>query len=240
MRLLLIDTETTGLEADASVIEVAAAIYNTDLKEVSQCFSTLLPLSDEELTQITAETRQEIEEITGIDPAWCSNDLYLERYQVFLSALMTMEKMSNFVMAHNASFDKKFFDDIRLPRLSLPWIDSMNIEFPNKRKSRQSLTDLAICHKIPVIRAHRALADVLLLAELLKTTDDTTIREAAKPRHLVVSRESYADRQKPKDAGFIWNSLVERKWAKLVTDNEIKKLTLKYEVIQRDVDGLMA
>lgn len=166
MNLLLIDTETTGLDPkNCTVIEVGAMLYNVEHKKMLQCFSTLLPCESnpvEHINNIKAELTQ------------CRMGIHSP-----LMLLKDMAKNADFIMAHNAQFDKRFLKTI--PELDEQfwekyWICTKNdFNWPS-RPSRLRLQDICESFGIPYTNAHRALADCLLLAKCLTKVEDLTQR----------------------------------------------------------------
>lgn len=221
MKLLLIDLETTGLEGNIQPIELAAGLYDSSIKMLTKVCSTLLPLDLSDYQNLEPAREKQIEQITGIRPSVCVN---FQNWQAFIVCLKALAREADFAMAHNAEYDRQFFYDGLLPDLGLNWIDSQDIPFDRKQKPLESLILLCSHYKIPIVNPHRALNDVLLLSELLKYASDSDLEYARLPRYLVAANLPYADRQKAKDAGFMWNREVANKWSKRVTEDELNSL----------------
>lgn len=161
--ILIIDTETTGLEPSkgAKLIEVGAVLYNIKHKAILQQFSSLYPCD-----------QNPVEDINGISPAitqiingnssWCT--LMLEG----------MASSCDAIVAHNAKFDKKFIMScLPLPPLFMkPWICTKDHFKWSKQLFRNRLQDICEAYKIPYENAHRALADCLLLASCFTEVGD--------------------------------------------------------------------
>lgn len=226
MKLLIVDTETTGLNPEQDlVIEVAAILYSVENKTVLQQISTLLPVSEnnaEHLNKISVAASQLVE----VD---------------FSNILWHMGANADFIVAHNAAFDNQWFDDIRLPSFtykdvngSVPWICTCSdFEFPYQQRQGQSLVELAVLHDVPVVSAHRALTDCQLLASIFSNIDDLKERIllAAEPRHEYAALVSYDHRELAKINGFRWNP--ERKqWIKRMSKRQLENLP--FEVVNTE------
>lgn len=166
MNLLIIDTETSGLsEKTDKCIEIAAILYNVEHKKMLQCVSSLFPCEEnpvERINNIKAELTQ------------CKMG-----HAHPLMFLKDMARNADFIMAHNAQFDKKFLK--QFPILDeyfwdTPWLCSKNdFKWPS-RPSRLRLQDICESFGIPYTGAHRALSDCLLLAKCLTKVEDLTKR----------------------------------------------------------------
>jgi len=88
---------------------------------------------------------------------------------------------ADFLIAHNAGFDKGFVGKMFPTALSKPWYCSMNgIKWYQKGFSSKALQKLLTAHQIQVDRAHRADADVracLLLLSLMNQNGMTYLQE---------------------------------------------------------------
>tara|TARA_E500000318_G_C3418132_1_gene156220 strand:- start:203 stop:544 length:342 start_codon:yes stop_codon:yes gene_type:complete len=109
-------------------------------------------------------------------------------------------------------------EDIRWPRSS--------------KKGRPSVVSLALDYGVPVWSAHRALTDCIYLAEIMKREPslERIVRESLEPSKVYISMLPYESRQQCKDAGFTWDKLVPRKWAKRMRESEVK--ALGFQVIE--------
>lgn len=217
-RILIIDTETTGLEPSegSHVIEIGAILFDVNLREVVSQISFLLPtLSNEaeHVNRIRPELTMSAPEISS----------------VFTKSFWAMADAADYAVAHNAAFDSKWFGDGGcLPEMHLQWICTMeDVKWPkNTRRGRPSVTSLALDYGVPVWSAHRALTDCIYLAEVMKQEPalKTILCESLEPKKVYVSCLPYELRQQCKDAGFTWNSIVEKKWAKRMTVSEAKEI----------------
>ena len=136
---------------------------------------------------------------------------------------------ADLVLAHNASFDRQWFGIHPLPKISKPWICSLeDISWPSELglKSRPSVKDLALAYEIPVWSAHRALTDCIYLAEVLKRCSELEVllMQGLEPRTLVKAQVSYEERHLAKNFGFRWNDPIRGAWTRRISQREIGKL----------------
>ncbi len=98
--------------------------------------------------------------------------------QIKIEALISQ---ADFIIAHNAGFDKGFVGRLFPMVLAKPWYCSMNgIKWYQKGYPSKALQKLLIAHQIHVDRAHRAGADVqacLMLLSLMNQNGVTYFQE---------------------------------------------------------------
>jgi DNA polymerase III subunit epsilon len=213
MKLLIIDTETTGLKVSDGheAIEVGAILYSVPFRAPLQSVSFLLPTETNDAAHIN-----------GIDPALTNLD---QPWRTALALFREMAAVADFALAHNAEFDSKWFGVGHLAPLHLQWICSLADlnwgELPGR-----SLRDLALAHGIAVMpEVHRALPDCQLLAAVLSKRDDLEelIDLALLPKATYRAVVSFADRDQAKSRGFRWNPDTKH-WLKRLTDEEVHRL----------------
>ena len=110
-----------------------------------------------------------------------------------------------------------------------------DIQWPlSSRRSRPSVISLCVDYGVPVWNAHRALTDCVYLAEVMKREPqlERLIENALLPRHIYVSNLGYEQRQQCKDAGFTWNNLVPKMWAKKMTEHEAAVLGFSVSIAE--------
>ena len=223
MKVLIIDTETTGLTpAENKVIELGAVLFDVELRSVICQISFLLPtLSNdaEFINRIQPELTMRAPNLT--DP--------------MATSFWAMVAEADYAVAHNAAFDSQWFGGQNfLPSMPLHWICSMDdIRWPmNPKKGRCSVVSLCLAYGVPVWNAHRALTDCIYLAEIMKREPqlEQLIQSALEPRHLYVSNLGYEQRQLCKDHGFTWNALVPKNWAKKMTATEAQLLNFSVSI----------
>ena len=225
--LLILDTETTGLEPDTHhCIEVGAILFDVPSRAVLAQQSFLLPAESnaaEPINRIPAA-------VTRLPQPWKEA---LRWFQNLLDA-------ADVLVAHNAAFDRQWFGRGELPAVAQPWLCSMeDMRWPVDRqlRSRPSVRDLALAYGVPVWAAHRALTDCTYLAEVFARCDDLEqlLLQGLEPRQLVRAKVSYDDRQLARDAGFRWNDPIKGAWARRLSEREIQGLS--FPVVPVDLEA---
>lgn len=236
---IILDSETTGLEATDEVVELALlrfrfdeqgilaldAIYN-ELREPS------VPISEEaaRVTGITAETVAG-KRITDAEVA-----AFLEGAEL--------------VIAHNAAFDRQMvertFPDAGFDRL--PWHCSLEqVDWKGRGKKGKSLESVVLSEGF-VYGSHRADADVIATAFALNATSGETafaemLRKGAVASVLVVAKDSrFEAKELLKEAGFRWSNdgseaLGHRAWFKEIPDTPEATAELSALLRSRGVYG---
>jgi DNA polymerase-3 subunit epsilon len=159
--LLIIDTETTGLEpGDGEAIELGAILYSVPYRSPLMQLSTLLPVKEGNPTQhinrISAEASR----------SDYPHDLALKLFEVF-------HDRDDYLVAHNVEFDRKWFGHRLLPSVTKPWLCTCDdFLWPQATRERPSLVNLALEHGIGVSSAHRAITDCQLIAALFDRVDN--------------------------------------------------------------------
>ena len=220
MKILILDTETTGLNPKVDhLLEVAAILWSVDHRSTLMQASTLI-CNDSPI-------HNPAEPVNGI-PAEVLEFTF--NYQAGLKVISQMSYCASYICAHNAKFDQAFcrnLEDLDLPRDN--WIDTRDIVYPKSQYCQgRSLKDLAIIHGIPLVNFHRALHDCQVLANLLALVPDLKMQlsKAAQPKVLVKSLENKPGRLS-KQHGFRWNSIIPLAWAKYMAEEDIKRLPFK-------------
>ena len=221
--ILILDTETTGLdENNDEVVEIGCILFNVPSKSVLSQLSFLLPVEINEAEFINGISV----DVSNVMQPW------KEGIQFFLKLV----EACDFIVAHNAAFDKKWFGKDNLPSLDKKWIcslDDINWSFRKNIKSRPSVTDLALGFNIPVWNLHRALSDCYYLSEVFKKIDnlEDILLKATEPKYLYKAIVSYEDRLLAKNAGFRWNSPVQGAWTRKLSETEATELDFKVEIL---------
>lgn len=191
--ILILDTETTGLNAKKGdqIIEIAVVLFNLKYKCVLQCFSTLLPCHEnpvESINHIPADATlcdypHAIEdgsfELNDDFYMSCEDSTVIIPYDFFYN--ITIKEMFNHcdaIVAHNMQFDMGFIE--QLPKsaflLEKKWIcTKKNFTWPVHLK-RLRLQDICDAMHVPYVNAHRAMADCLLLAQCFQNVEDLQAR----------------------------------------------------------------
>ena len=227
INLLILDTETTGLEpVSAQCIEVGAVLFHVPSRSVLSQVSFLLPTAAnpaEHVNGIAAE-------VTRLSQPW----------QAGLQHFLALLAGADAVLAHNAAFDAKWFGLGQLPPIDKPWICSMDdIEWPPERHLRPapSVRDLALAYGVPVWAAHRALTDCIYLVQVLERCGDLEglLAAAMEPKLLYRANLPYAERHKAKQAGFRWNEPVRGAWSRRLSERQAQALA--FEVLRVEADS---
>ena len=188
MNLLLVDTETTGLDPEKGcrAIEVGAILYSVPFRTPLQSVAFLLPTDENPAAHIN-----------GIDPAITNLD---QPWRTALALFREMAANADYALAHNADFDRQFFGHDPLEPLHLQWICSMtDLEWGDI--PGRSLRDLALAHGIAVMpEVHRALPDCELLSQVLSKRDDLEelIAQALVPKLIYRALVSFNNREAAK------------------------------------------
>jgi len=227
---LVLDTETTALSRDhGQCIELGAVLFHVPTRAVLMQVSFLLPCPS-----------NPAEAINGI-PAEVSR--LSQPWQAGLACFEAMAATADAVVAHNANFDRQWFDQAPLPSLKKPWICSMeDIRWPADRQLRAtpSVRDLALAYGIPVWAAHRALTDCIYLVQVFERSPDLELllQSALEPRQLYRAQISYAERHRAKEAGFRWNEPVRGAWSRRLSDRDVEALSFAVEPVD-PLDGVL-
>ena len=226
INLLILDTETTGLEpVSAQCIEVGAVLFHVPSRSVLSQVSFLLPAAAnpaEHVNGIAAE-------VTRLSQPW----------QAGLQHFLALLAGADAVLAHNAAFDAKWFGLGPLPAIDKPWICSMDdIEWPPERHLRTapSVRDLALAYGVPVWAAHRALTDCIYLVQVFERCGDleALLAAALQPRLLYRANLPYAERHRAKEAGFRWNHPVAGAWSRRLSQQEVSALPLAVQPVEAE------
>ena len=222
--LLIVDTETTGLDPEQDqCLEVGAILFDVASRAVLAQQSFLLPVE-----------RNPAESINRIPAAvTCLN----QPWRPALSYFQALLDATDVVVAHNASFDRQWFGRSPLPEIPNPWLCTMeDIRWPSERqlRSRPSVRDLALAYEIPVWAAHRALTDCVYIAEVFRRCEDleSLLIAGLEPRRLMRACVTYHDRHLARDAGFRWNDPVKGSWTRRLSDRDIAALDFAVEPIE--------
>ncbi len=215
-KILIIDTETTGLNPENDYcLELGSILFHVPSRSILAQQSFLIPVSEnaaEAINNIPAE-------VSRVEQPWISGLKY------FQSLLDSAEVL----VAHNAAFDSRWFGRNHLPEVALPWICSMeDIAWPAERqlRARPSVRDLALAYGVPVWSAHRALTDCIYLAEVFKRCNDleTMLKHGLEPRFLMRAQVDYEERHLAKNAGFRWNDPVPGAWSRRLSKRQSAEL----------------
>jgi len=190
--LLILDTETSGLDPAKDVLlEVGAIRWSITYACVLSAWSTL----------VQAE-KNDAEKVNRIPTAALAN---ASPREVVFGLLKQLAGKSDAIVAHNAEFDRSF-----LPELGKPWVCSMeDIPWPDAKPGGfSSVVALALANDIAVAQAHRALTDCFLLARLFERMVEkgvdvrALIQHGLRPKATFVSLAPFEEKDKVKAHGF--------------------------------------
>ena len=216
-RLLILDTETTGLDpAEHRCIEVGAVLFHVPQRAVLSQISFLLPCQSNPAQAINGIAA----EVSRLPQPW----------QPALACFEAMVEAAEVVVAHNAGFDRQWFGHGPLPAITKPWLCSMeDLRWPAERQLRAtpSVRDLALAYGVPVWAAHRALTDCIYLAQVFERCADLEqlLEAGLAPRRLYRARLSYEERHKAREAGFRWNEPISGAWSRRLSEQEASLLS---------------
>ena len=207
---------------------MGAILFSVPHRSVLSQLSFLLPVSANPAVAVN-----------GINPLATQEP---QPWQQCLLLLDAMARDAQLAVAHNASFDRRWFGCGVLPELFMPWLCTMeDIAWPKSLclRPRPSLRDLALAFAVPVWAAHRALTDCIYLAQVFERCDDleSMLLEALEPRQLYRAQVSYSQRQLAKDAGFRWNEAVRGAWTRRLSERQLKTMDLPFdaEPVEKEV-----
>lgn len=157
--ICVIDFETTGFHAgNDRAIEVAVCVLIDN--QITEKFQTLINPGISVPPNIT--------DITGITTAMLKGAPKPEDVMIELRRFIK----SRPIMAHNSSFDKRFLEaemDMVNRTVDNPWICTLMLARRFETKiGDHKLPTLAAYHNIVAVDAHRALADVIIAAQIWK------------------------------------------------------------------------
>ncbi|USD59034.1 hypothetical protein J4N45_10880 [Vibrio sp. SCSIO 43140] len=211
----IIDLETTGFDASSEeIIEIGITIasYSPSLKQLVaivdnyQCF-------EEPSKPIPADAVK----VNGI------TDGMVQGHHIDDQRVKRMLQACDFVLAHNAKFDRRFFDK-RFPDMTnLGWCCSIaDIDWYDKGYSSRSLEYLCMKSGF-TYEAHRACSDTVATTVLLATDPSyfaALITASLMEWQLIIANNSpYAVKDQLSKADYDWET-DERVWYKLVTKSE--------------------
>jgi len=241
------DTETTGLDTNNDyILEAAAVIYDTQLKQPVDIFSSFILWPSRPKISLEA---QETHHITS--------DM-LEKWgqgaeEVF-SQIMMMAEKCNWIVGHNVlQFDKPITETaiknchdpegfLKRRFYDLAWMDTItDLPIPNNIKTR-NLRYLALEHGYVANNSHRALSDVLACLHLVSSYDYSLIEKiACTPLVEIKANVSYTDRDKAKSNGFRWRAET-KEWVKTIRkyylEDKYRQLDFEVNVLKDLSDEL--
>jgi DNA polymerase-3 subunit epsilon len=198
-KLVILDTETTGIDNAAELIELAFCVCTYDVRtrtvlSIDCCFDAF--------SKPEKELSQEVSELTHI-----TNDM-LPKQKLSYDDFKEYLPEKCLVVAHNASFDRRILERTYPYVLAdLHWADSMTeIDWRKKGFNGKGL-ELLLTQAGYWYEAHRAINDVLALLWLIISTGTLAelCNNASKVSLEVRLSVSYAEKDQVKELGFRWH-----------------------------------
>lgn len=219
MIIVGLDFETTGLTAASDVItEAGAVLWDTDK-------NTPVLLYNKFINTGTVISKLIVDK-TGITTEMLST-YGVSELEVCMELNSILEKCE-YIVAHNAPFDKSFYlaicERCNLLPVDRIWLDtSRDIEFDDKINTSRKLVHLAAEHGFVNPFAHRAVTDVLTMLQLLGKYDIKEVIESAISEKITIAANTgYEQKELARDAGFKWESSI-KAWIKIIKKNMLDK-----------------
>lgn len=152
-RGLYIDVETTGLNAlKHQIVELTATLFSFN-KQTGE-IKNAAEKTYHGFQQLNYQSRHQY------IPGGLSAS-QLQGQAISATILKRLMQQSDFLVAHNAPFDKKFLEKLVPQSASMQWFDSMRgVQWKNQGFNSRALQDLLRAHGIEAGTAHRSSADV--------------------------------------------------------------------------------
>ena len=198
-KLVILDTETTGVDNSAELIELAFCVCSYDVRtrmvlSIDCCFDAF--------SKPEKELSQEVSELTHI-----TNDM-LPKQKLSHDDFKEYLPEKCLVVAHNASFDRRILErSYPYVLADLHWADSMTeIDWRKKGFNGKGL-EMLLTQAGYWYEAHRAINDVLALLWLIISTGSLAelCNNASKVSLEVRLSVSYAEKDQVKELGFRWH-----------------------------------
>jgi DNA polymerase-3 subunit epsilon len=229
MKILGIDFETTGLDAQKDrITEAGLVLWDSDSKQPVRMTGCLV--------QTGAAISSEIAQLTGITEDLVKN--FGLPVNAVIKGIHSLASGADFMCAHNAEFDRGFYEaECARQKMSwpmVPWIDTRTDLPPAAYQlgKSASLKYLACDHGF-TYPAHRAVNDVLAMFEILSRYDiNETIKRAQTPNVQVRAVVSFDDKHLAKERGYYWKPEL-KLWIKPLKADEVdaEKIAAPFPVV---------
>ncbi len=220
-RILILDTETTGVIEGSTAIEVAVILYNVTYAATLRSFSSVMQAAANPAIHINRIPEGVLVDAPPGAAVWAFVD--------------SIAASASAIVAHNAEFDRRFVPEGIL--VGKPWICSQDdLVWPRSSKPRESLVNIALAHDLGISHAHRAMVDCDLLARLFTKTAEMgynlqeILAYGLRPKATYQAIVPFEQKDLAKNAGFRWNP-DNKTWTKRMALEDAEKLTFKLEVI---------
>ncbi len=231
--VIIVDTETTGLDpATCATIELAGVYYSVRHRCVISSFATLIESASNE-----AEAINRIPAAALVsESAPCAQSAWNRLGELVDWATASGESI---FMAHRAEFDRGFIA-AKAHRLAdrLPWVCSkFDCEWPSS-KVGASCVEMALAHGVPVVSAHRALTDCMLIARTLENVQaaghdlPAILAKAMRPKATFVIADTTFDAARnelAKAANFRW---VKPHWKRTMAVEDASSLPFEVRQVE--------
>lgn len=228
MRLLGLDTETTGLDRKKDYItELGFALIEVGKEKPLIAETHLLQIPDnvkvpEEIVELTHITKEMLSEF-GQNP---------KKIYARLASIIEDFKV-DYVVAHNAPFDREMlesnFDKHAVPMFKANWLDTRtDVPYP-ERFRHKNLTYLCGEHGFANPFPHAALFDVMAMMKLLSLYDFEKVIEYKNiPSVIVRAMVEFERKDEAKSRGFMWQEVdgktFVKSWVKKVKEDKLEAL----------------
>ena len=236
---IILDSETTGLEAHDEVIELAMLRFRFDERGI-----LALDAIYNELREPSVPISEEAARVTGITAETVAGRRIPDaEVAAFLDG-------AELIIAHNAGFDRQMvertFPTAGFDRI--PWHCSLEqVDWKGRGKKGRSLESVVLSEGY-VYGSHRADADVIATAFALNSASEETafaelLRRGSVASVLVIAKDSrFEAKEALKEAGFRWSNdgsdaLGHRAWFKEIPDTPEATAALSALLRSRAVYG---
>lgn len=220
--ILLLDTETTGTDEHAVCIEVAVALFSVEHAAVTRSYSSLIQHGTNEAEHVNRIPAGLLASAPAAPVVWTGVAKFMAQ--------------ADAIVAYGAEFDRRFVPPVA-PQDMCPWICAMDdLQYPRSDR-RMTLTALALAHDVGVASAHRAFADVDLLARLFTRVHgmgvdlEAMLRRGLRPKARYVVAERGFDEARNalvKANGFSWDPLM-KQWSRSMAIEDAETLPFRVE-----------